>query len=206
MRLIPTDEHFYTLLEQLAGRLTAAARLLDDLFASPARAPELIAEIKGLEHEADDLARDIVQRIDRSFITPMDGEDIYELATKLDDVVDLIEETALRIALFHITTIPPAARDLARTVRRAGEHLEAAVCQLRHEDVRGDFARHIAGVKQEEEAGDAIYMRAVGELFANPTDALYLIKWKEIYDKLEDATDECQHAAQVVQSAALKHA
>lgn len=206
MRLIPTDEHFYTLLEQLAGRLTAASRLLDELFANPANASVLIEGIKDVEHEADGITYDIIQRIDRSIITPMDREDIHTLATKLDDVIDLIDETARRIVLFHITVIPPAAQQLAATIRRAGEHLEAAVHELRHGGITAAFISHIGGVKKEEEAGDALYMEAVGALFGAPTDALYLIKWKEIYDKLEDATDECQHAAQVVQSAALKHA
>ena len=206
MRLIPTDEHFYTLLEQLAERLTAAGRLLEELFTEPTRASELMDAIRALEHEADQITYEISERIDRSIITPMDREDVHRLATKLDDVVDLIDETAHRVVLFHITTIPIAARQLAGTVRRAGEHLEAAVGQLRTGNVGGAFAEHIQAVKREEEAGDAIYMEAVGELFAAPTDALHLIKWKEIYDKLEDATDECQHAAQVVQSAALKHA
>ena len=206
MHLIPTDEHFYTLFERLAARLTASAKMLDDLFTNVGRTAELIASINSVEHEADTIQHEIVTRIDRSFITPFDREDIHSLATRLDNVVDLIEESARRIELFQITSVPPAAQQLAVTIRRACEHLESAVIELRQGDVRGDFSTHIAAVKQEEETADALYQEAVGALFAAPTDALHLIKWKEIYDKLEEATDECQHAAQVVQSVALKHA
>ena len=206
MRIIPTDEHFYTLLERLARRLTASARALEDLFTNVGRAAELIASINSVEHEADKIQSEIVNRIDRSFVTPFDREDIHALGTRLDNVVDLIEECARRIELFKITVVPPAAQQLAVTVRRACEHLEAAVIELRQGEVQGSFTTHIAGVKQEEETADALYQEAVDALFAAPTDALHLIKWKDIYDKLEDAADECQHAAQVVHSVALKHA
>ena len=206
MRLIPTDEHFYTLLEGLASHVTAAASLLEDLFAAPDRASALIGEVRMVEHEADAIALEIVQRIDRSFITPFDREDIHMLATKLDNVVDLINETAQRIGLFHITHVQPAARGLAETVRIAGGHLEGAVHLMRTGTTQGAFADHIAQIKVQEERGDAVYQDAVGALFATPVDPLELIKWKDIYDRLEDATDECQHAAQVVQSVALKHA
>ena len=206
MRLIPTDEHFYTLLEGLASHVTAAASLLEDLFAVPDRASALIGEVKMVEYEADAIALEIVTRIDRSFITPFDREDIHMLATKLDNVVDLINETAQRIGLFHITQVQPAARGLAETVRIAGGHLEGAVHLMRTGAAQGAFADHIAQIKVQEERGDAVYQDAVGALFAAPMDPLEVIKWKDIYDRLEDATDECQHAAQVVQSVALKHA
>jgi uncharacterized protein Yka (UPF0111/DUF47 family) len=159
-----------------------------------------------VELEADELALQTVQRIDRSFITPFDREDIHMLATKLDNVVDLINETAQRVGLFHIGRIQPAARELADAVRTAGAHLEGAVHLMRAGSTQGAFAEHIGAIKLQEERGDAIYQEAVGALFATPMDALDLIKWKDIYDRLEDATDECQHAAQVVQSVALKHA
>ena len=206
MRLIPRDEHFYTLLEGLAAHVTAGASLLEELFAAPDRASVLIGEVKMVEHEADAIALEIVQSIDRSFITPYDREDIHMLATKLDNVVDLINETAQRIGLFHISRVQPAARELAETVRIAGGHLDAAVHLMRSGTTQGAFAGHIAQIKVQEERGDALYQDAVGTLFAAPIDPLDLIKWKDIYDRLEDATDECQHAAQVVQSVALKHA
>jgi predicted phosphate transport protein (TIGR00153 family) len=178
MRLIPRDERFYTLLEGLVSHVTSAAILLEELFAAPDRATALIAEVKMVEHEADAIALEIVQRIDRSFMTPFDREDIHMLATKLDNVVDMINETAQRIGLFHITRVQPAARELAATVRIAGGHLDAAVHLMRAGTTQGAFAEHIGQIKTQEERGDAIYQDAVGALFATPVDALDLIKWK----------------------------
>lgn len=206
MRFLPTDEQFYVLLEELASRLSKAAGLLDELFANPGRAPTLIATIKDVEHDADKIAYTVVERIDKSFITPIDREDIHLLATKLDNVIDLIDGTARRLTLFQITEVQPDARRLAAFINEAAQHLETGVGALRTSKPGAALGEHLAAIKRLEEQGDAQYQSAVEALFVDGADPIHVIKWKEMYDRLEDALDECQHAAQVVQSVGLKHA
>lgn len=176
MHLLPTDEQFYVLLRDLASRLASAARLLDELFAEPAQASSLIAAIKDVEQDADKIAHDVVQRIDKSFITPFDREDIHLLATKLDNVIDLIDGTARRLLLFQITEVEPEARVLTSVLQAAAEHVEAAVTALDTRKPARALAGHIAAIKQLEEQGDAEYQSAVGALFVEGADPIHVIK------------------------------
>ena len=203
MRLIPTDERYFELFSDLVAKLSAAAALLQDLFAEPHRAAELAARIKELEHEADRATDAINARLDRTFITPFDREDIHALAGHLDDVVDLVDGTARRATVFRIREVQPAAVALAEVLGRASRQLEASVRQLQSPHEALDRVRL---VKTLEEEGDALYQQAVTALFAGSPDPIEVMKWKELYDHLEQAIDECNHASQIVESVALKHA
>lgn len=202
MRLIPRDEGFFVLFNELANRLKEAARLLTRLLAEPDRLEQYVAAIKTVEHEADVLTHDVRARLDRSFVTPIDREDIHRLATELDDVIDLIDGTARRVAMFHINESRSPALRLAETISRAADHIQAGVAAIKQSAVVAERSREI---KRLEEEGDAIYQEAVGELFRGKPDALEVMKWKELYDTLERALDQCQGVGHVLESISLKN-
>jgi predicted phosphate transport protein (TIGR00153 family) len=200
--LIPRDEGFFKLFNQLAAKMKNAADLLRSMFASPDRLMEFVAQIKQVEHEADNVIHELAVRLDRTFITPLDREDIYRLAQELDNVVDLIDGTARRAAMFHLRDSRPQASKLANILHDAVVELEESVTQMKD---RGSVAQHTHAIKRLEEAGDSAYAEAVGELFLGTPDPIEVIKWKEVYDTLEDALDRCQTASIVLESISLKH-
>ena len=206
MRLIPRDEHFFEMFAELAQRITRSAALLRDLFQNPARIRETEAAIKQVEHEADVLVMQVNKRIDTSFVTPLDREDIHLLANRLDNVVDLIDGTARRAVMFRITEARPPALALTDVLVRASEIIEQQVRDIRKATL---VSAHGQRIKQLEEEGDAVYAQAVGELFdevgGRAPDALTVIKWKELYDKLEEAMDECEDVSNTLESIALKN-
>ena len=202
MRLIPRDEHFYDMFSQVAKRLSSSATLLGQLFAEPQNRDRLVGEIKAVEHEADNLTHDVIARLNKSFITPMDREDLYELATQLDNVIDLVDGTARRVVMFRITDSRESARRLSQVLVRAARALEQATCNIK--DMKTVIGRG-REVKLLEEEGDAIYHEAVGELFSGGHDAIEVMKWKEVYDTLERALDKCEDVANVLEGIALKN-
>lgn len=202
-RLIPRDEEFFVLFDQLAGHLATTAKMLDALFGDAVHVHDHVRAIKDVEHKADLLTTTVNQRIDKSFITPIDREDIHMLATRLDDVIDLIDGTARRFEMLHITDILPPARQLANVLCRAAGEIQVAVSEMRQPP---SVNQHVALIKHLEEEGDAVYHEAVGALFAGNPNPLDVIKWKEVYDTLERAIDSCMGVAQVLQSISLKNA
>lgn len=201
-RLIPRDEGFFDLFNELAKRLLTSAALLRDLFAHPERLEELAAAVKVVEHEADHLTHDVSMRLDSSFITPLDREDIHTLAQELDNVVDLINGTARRATMFHIHETREPAKKLCEILMQQVKHLERAVTQIR--DPRA-VAMATREVKALEAQGDTIYHDAMVVLFAGTPDPLDVMKWKEIYDTLEETLDRCQTVAIVLESISLKN-
>jgi uncharacterized protein len=201
-RLIPRDQEFFTLFDQLATHLATAAKQLQDLFEQPTRLQEQIRAIKEVEHKADILTHDINARIDRSFITPIDREDIHALSTRLDDVIDLIDGTARRAETFHLGEVREPARKLCRLIVEASTHLQRGVTGIRRPKEVNACA---VEVKRIEEEGDAVYHQAVGELFIGKPDPLDVIRWKEIYDRLEHAIDSCMAVVHSLQTISLKN-
>jgi len=201
-RLIPHDKQFYELFNELAGHLTAAAHMLDTLFAEPQNVAEHVRQIKEVEHKADLLTVAINQRIDKTFVTPIDREDIHTLASRLDDVIDLLDGTSRRFQMLHITTVRPPAHRLSNVLMRAADEIKRAVADMRKPAI---VNQHVGEIKKLEEEGDAIYHEAVGALFEGTPDAIDVLKWKEMYDTLERATDSCMGVAQVLQSISLKN-
>src|SRR5687768_12425117 len=162
-RLLPRDEQFFDLFNQLAGHLKTAAVLVDRLFAEPHNTTELVREIKDVEHLADVLTLSINQRIDKSFITPIDREDIHLLASRLDDVIDRLDGTARRVIMLHINEVREPARRLAHVICDAADHIGIAVKAIKSP---AQVSAQVAEIKKLEEEGDAIYHEAVGALFA----------------------------------------
>lgn len=188
---------------QVATRLTGSATLLHELFSDPAKLEQHVAAIKVLEHEADNLTRETIDRIDRTFVTPFDREDIHELAGELDDVVDLIDGTARRAAIFHISESRPHGIRLTDVLLRSARCVEETVRKMKDPKAVGAGSTQL---KVLEEEGDAIYHEAMDILFCSGCDPVDIIKWKELYDKIEDAIDQCEDVGNVLRSISLKNA
>jgi predicted phosphate transport protein (TIGR00153 family) len=201
VRLLPREEEFFDLFVAVADRNKQAAQHLRALFEAPPerRAPHVEA-IKRLEHEADQVTHEVV---DRTFITPLDREDIHQLASDLDDVMDVMDGTARRAQLYRVGPAPEEVKRLAEVIQRMVGVLAEGVGRLKKGD---DVMRYCIEAKHLEEEGDAIYHEALGRLFDTETNALELIKWKEIYDNLERTLDQSEDVANVLESITLKHA
>ena len=202
-RLIPRDEQFFDLFNQLAGHLKTAAGLLDHLFAEPQRTAELVKQIKDVEHQADVLTLSINTRIDKSFITPIDREDIHLLASRLDDVIDRLDGTARRVVMLHINEVREPAKKMAHVICQAADHIAIAVAAIK---TPAQVSAQAAQIKKLEEEGDAIYHEAVGQLFAGTPDPIEVIRWKEVYETLEIAIDLCMGVANAAHSISIKNA
>ena len=204
MRLLPREEEFFELFTEVAKRnIEAAARLRDLFEAPPERRGPIVEAIKRLEHEADQVTHEVVNRLDRTFITPLDREDIHQLASDLDDVMDAIDGVAKRAQIFRLGTAPAGVRQLTDVIMRMTAVLGEAVGHLKQGD---DVMQHAVEAKKLEEEGDAIYHESLGRLFEKERDAIEIIKWKEIYDNLERTLDESEDVANVLESITLKHA
>ena len=205
IRLLPRDERYFELFTKLASTTVEAARRLIELFTEQGDARWAAVElIKVLEHEADETTHAIVTRLDRSFITPFDREDIHELASRLDDVIDRIDSVARRSRIFRIDEVPEGALLLSEVVHRAAVEVLRAVEALE----KGPPATVLAAcrdIKRLEEEGDALYHEWLGRLFEPGADPLMVIKWKELYDTLEKTLDSAEDAANVLESVTIKH-
>lgn len=206
MRLLPRDEKFFDLFSSVANSSVEAAKLQVDLLKADSmhRRP-IVDAIKRLEHQADQVTHEVVTRLDRVFITPLDREDIHLLASRLDDVVDLIDGTASRVQMYQAGEAPPGAVLMADVVLRATQQLLVAVVGLEKNKDRVVLAA-CAQVKRLEEEGDSLYHEWVARLFDGSPDALMVIKWKEIYDTLEKTLDHMEDAGNVLESISIKHA
>lgn len=206
MRLLPRDEKFFDLFTAVASFTVEAARIqLELLRADGNRRGPLVDQIKRLEHQADQVTHDVVTRLDRVFITPLDREDIHELASGLDDVIDLIDGTSRRLLIFHAGAAPDGATRIAEVIVRATEQLQVAVGAL-EQNKGGTVLGACVQVKRLEEEGDSLYHEWLGRLFEGQPDALQVIKWKEIYDNLERTLDVIEDASNVLESISIKHA
>jgi predicted phosphate transport protein (TIGR00153 family) len=204
MRLLPRDERFFDLFISVSERTVEAASLLEQLFrADPERRTFLVESIKRLEHECDQLTHEVITRLDRSFITPLDREDIHELASGLDDVIDLIDGIARRSQIFHAGKAPEGAILMADVLKRACAELLVAVRGLAKNE--GVVLPACIAVKRMEEEGDSLYTEWMGKLFEGHPEPVQLIKWKELYDTLEKTLDYAEDAANVLESISIKH-
>jgi hypothetical protein len=204
LSLLPRDEEFYDLFVEVARRTEEAAGLLRELLTGdPERVTYCVDAIKRLENEADEITHEVVKRLDRTFITPIDREDIHLLASDLDDVIDRIDGTARRAQIFRVGPAPEGIEQLCVLVERITHEVHMAVTKLR---AKNDVMSHCIAAKRLEEEGDVVYQTMLGRLFDRETDPLRLIKWKEIYDILEHTIDEGEDVANDIESIVLKNA
>jgi uncharacterized protein len=201
--LIPRERRFYDLFEQQAATIVRSAGLLEQALAELANLATCQREIKALEHQGDEITHEIVSTLNRTFVTPFDHEDIYALASGLDDILDYIEEVADTANLYRITAIPEAARELTRLLTLAVAQLEQAIGKL--ESGKG-IDEHSGEVHRLEDVGDSTSRRAIAELFSDQYPLIEVIKLKDLYGLLEDALDRCETVANVLEGIATKNA
>ena len=205
MRLLPRDERFFDLFTSVASLNVEAAKHLHQLLKSdPEQRNFLVESIKRLEHEADDLTHEVITRLDRSFITPLDREDIHLLASRLDDIIDRIDGTARRIQIFRPGKAPQGVILITDVIVRSTQQILEAVRVLNGSKT-GVVIAACVQVKKLEEEGDFVYHEWLGRLFEDEPDPVTLIKWKEIYDTLEKTLDQGEDVANVLESIAIKH-
>lgn len=204
LRLLPHQEDFFDLFVDVSRRTEEAAGLLRELLTGrPERANYCVEAIKRLENEADEITHEVVRRLDRTFITPIDREDIHLLASDLDDVIDRIDGTARRAHIFRLGPAPAGVDQLCDVIERITREIASAVTKFRD---KNDVMSHCIAAKRLEEEGDVVYQEVLSRLFDTETDPVRIIKWKEIYDTLEHTIDEAEDVANDIESIVLKHA
>ena len=202
-RLIPREERFFDDFVALAEAIRGGAVLLEEMLAPEHPIWDKADEIKEVEHKCDFLTHEVIQRLHRTFVTPLDREDIHTLARSLDDVMDAIDASASVVRLYSITRVRPDARELARIIRSSAEEMVKALRALERRTGVGAPAVEINRLENE---ADRIHQSAVRLLFQEERDPIEIMKWKEILDLLEDATDRCEDVADVVEGVIVKHA
>jgi len=200
------SEEFFDLFEQHAARTVEAAGLLEAMLRNWADAEQQAERVKRVEHEGDEITHTVIERLHQTFITPLDREDIHELISAMDDVLDLIYASSERLWLYGITTIEPEAHQLAQVLLKAVEAMAAALHSLRDMQDRHRLVEHCTEINRLENEGDQLLRRAVARLFREATDPIHVIKWKELYENLENAIDRCEDVANVIEGVALEYA
>jgi predicted phosphate transport protein (TIGR00153 family) len=202
VRLVPQRTEFFELYRKAGANAVAIARALVELLDRFPDTSDLSWDIKELEHEGDRLTYDIVDLLNRTFVTPFDREDMYRLASALDDICDHIDEAAGNILTYGIEEVRPKAKEQGNVVLRAAEKIEEAVALLEgFKDPRGQ----LAALRDLEDEGDRLNREAVSELFHSSGDAISVIRWKDIHEHLEEAVDACENAADVLEAIFVKN-
>ncbi len=202
LRLLPQETKFFDLFEAQAAKVHEAARALEELARNYEQVQEKARHIKVLETQADHITHDIIDKLNRTFITPFDREDIHALASALDDVLDNIEGVASRLALFHITSVTHEVIQLTSIIEQACGAMRQAIAHMR------DFTKiseYLIQINHLENEADTISRTATADLFRDAADFRELIKWKEIYGRLEATTDDCEDVANILEGIVVKN-
>lgn len=204
--LIPRSGRFYELFEESARKLVVASEALADLLEHFENVDRKTAHLKDLEHEADEITHGIYRQVHQTFVTPFDREDIAALAQRMDDVMDYIEGASTAIRTYGISQPTPAARGLADLIRLQTVQLERAVSTLRHRGRLRSILEQLKEVNRLENEADSLFLNSMAELFSGEMSSVDIIKWRDIYDQLERATDSCEQVAHILEAIVLKHA
>jgi predicted phosphate transport protein (TIGR00153 family) len=186
----------------MSDEIQKAAVKLEQLISTEPPDLSMVDPIKDAEHRCDALTHDTIQRLHRTFVTPFDREDLYALATSLDDVMDAIDHAAALVRMYNLQRVRPGARDLAHTVTGAADRLHAALDALAG---KTPVHPHAVEINRLENEADRVYQESVRRLFESETDPITIIKWKDMYDVLEVITDRCEDAANVIEGVVVKH-
>jgi predicted phosphate transport protein (TIGR00153 family) len=201
-RLIPREEKFYSDFLAMADELMRGSKLLEEMLAVERPIWDKADEIKEVEHKCDFLTHEIIQRLNRTFVTPIDREDIHALARSLDDVMDAIDASASLVRLYRLDTVRFGANELARIISACAREVRLALAALENNKGVGGHAVEINRLENE---ADRIHQQAVSRLFDEETNPIAVMKWKETLDFLEDATDRCEDVANVIEGVMVKH-
>jgi predicted phosphate transport protein (TIGR00153 family) len=204
-RIIPRDQEFFVLFEKAAQNIHDGATVLKDFLDNFENPKDKARQIEDIEHKGDTLTHDIIKKLNTTFITPIEREDILALASSLDDVIDLIHGAATRIVLYKVTEATPEAKELGFLILKATRELSRGVALLSSKKMTG-IHDHCVEVNSLENEADRVCRDAIAHLFEHEKDPITILKWKEIYETLETATDRCEDAANVLESVAMKNA
>ena len=201
--LIPREDEYFTLLSQVTEKIQEASTALVEMLQDDQSTFEAHSKrIKDAEHACDELTHTITIKLNKSFITPFDREDIFTLIVALDDVCDYVDAAARSILMYDIKEVSDHARHLSKVIQSQAMEIHSAVSMLSKPD---NLSQHIVEIHRLENEADDVYFRAIGELFHKSSDPMTVIKWKELYEILENATDRCESVANIIESIILKH-
>lgn len=200
---LPREDEYFALFAQMTEKIQQASNSLVAMMQDKTETFEAhVKRIKDIEHECDELTHTVTTKLNKSFITPFDREDIFALVVALDDVCDYIDAGARAILMYDIKEISDHAVHLAKVIQGLAIEINSAVLML---SKPVGINQHIVEIHRLENEADDIYFRAIGELFVNQVDPIAVIKWKELYEILENGTDHCERVANIIESIFLKH-
>jgi predicted phosphate transport protein (TIGR00153 family) len=203
IRLIPRETKFFELFAELSGYLTEGAKLLRGILEDPRDLERRVAEVQDVEHKGDRATHAIIAKLNQTFITPFDREDIHRLASSLDDVLDFVNAASTRLVMYKIYQPPPTSAELAGLIVLQSEELARGVSLL---EKNGEVLKHCEEVNRLEDKADQVSRLAIANLFDREKDPIQLIKLKELYEILEVATDKAEDVANTLEAIVLKNA
>jgi len=200
---IPREDEYFVLLSQMSGKIQEAADTLVEMMQGEAQNFDSFSKkIKSIEHECDELTHSVTTKLNKSFITPFDREDIYSLSSRLDDVCDYVDAAARAIVMYDIREVGEHARNLTVIIQKLAREINAAVAMLKRSE---GMKPHLLEIQRLENEADEIYFRGIADIFKNGNDPITIIKLKELYEILENATDICESVGNIIESIVLKH-
>jgi uncharacterized protein len=202
LRLTPQKREFFDLFTQASANARDIARVLVDMLEEWPENREKLRDIRELEHEGDRLTHEVINLLNRTFVTPFDRDDMYRLASVIDDVCDHIDEAADNIDAYEVRDVPLKAHQQAEVIHRAASRLHEAVERL---EGFKDSQRQLVALRELEDEGDRLSREAIADLFRSGADPLMIIRWKDIHEQLEEAVDACENAADVLEAILVKN-
>ena len=202
-RFMPREEGFFELFVKQAQNIEKGARALVELLTHYTGVPEQVQSIKAIEHEGDEITHGILTKLNQTFITPFDREDIHALSSQLDDVIDLVDAAASRFVLYRVASVKPGTLELSKVLLLATTEVTAAVRAI---DTPNEALRHCVEINRYENESDRLCRTLIAQLFDEEKDPVQIIKWKEIFEVIETAVDKCEDVANVVEGVILKSA
>jgi uncharacterized protein len=205
MRLIPREEKFFDLFEELAEKIAEGSKLFLEMVKQYEYSDVMISRLKEIEHEADVITHRTYEKMHKTFLTPLDREDIYDLVNKMDSILDMIEASAMRLKLYKVKKPAAEIIDQAMVLCKAITKVKTIVHAMRNMKNKKMILDACVEINTLENDGDIILRTTIARLFENEKDVFELIKWKEIFERLEEAIDVCEDVSNIVEGIVLKH-
>ncbi len=205
-RITPKEEIFFDLFVETAKNTCRSAEMLEELMVNYVSVNDKIKQIEEIEHECDQNVHNILKQLNKSFITPIDREDIHAIAKEMDNITDAIESTAHRFRMFNVNSIKEDAKKVASLIVQCTKELTGVMEEMKNMKTSNELEKKIIEVNRIENVGDEIYRDAIAQLFVAEKDAIEVVKWKEIYEYLENTLDACEDVANLVEGVVMKHA
>jgi predicted phosphate transport protein (TIGR00153 family) len=204
--LLPKEYSFFDFFEDHASKCVEGAHLLRELMGDVGRAESLVPRIKDVEHEGDKITHQTVGTLHKTFITPIDREEIHHLISGMDDILDCIDAASQRILLYEIKEVTPESRELCDVLVKATDQVKEAVAGLRRLKHPAEILKLCVEINRLENEADTTLRKGMARLFKESKDPIHVIKWKDIYELLEEATDRCEDVANIIEGVVLEHA